>query len=153
MTVHAVIYSQPNCIKCKMTSDRLQKVMRVKHEHLFDGGNDEWSNNKIEKFREQGYKSFPVVRIYDDETGKRLGDWCDFRVDLIQKYSEMAKSNKPSTDSRIEHVVTLVATKEVNVLSEETDPEEVAKSALQRLKGDGISWKVAGVKPLDKQTK
>lgn len=153
MTVHAVIYSQPNCIKCRMTSDHLQKVMRVKHEHLFDGGNDEWSNNKIEKFREQGYKSFPVVRIYDDETGKRLGDWCDFRVDLIQKYSEMAKSDKPSTDNRIEHVVTLVATKEVNVLSEETDLEEVAKSSLQRMKGDGISWKVTGVKPVDKQTK
>lgn len=145
MSIHAVIYSQPNCIKCKMTSDRLQKVMRVNHEHLFDGGNDEWSNKKIDKFRDQGYQSFPVVRIYDDETGARLDDWCDFRVDLIQKYSDMAKEKAVSKDTRKEYQVTLAVSKTVNILSESDDPEDIRKSALQKMKGDGLNWKVQAI--------
>lgn len=90
MTIHAVLYSTPNCQKCRMTNDRLSKVMRVKHEQLFNG-NDEWSSKKIEKFRDQGYGAFPVVRIYNDETGERIADWCDFRVDQISKYVKMAE--------------------------------------------------------------
>lgn len=64
MTIHAVLYSTPNCQKCRMTNDRLSKVMRVKHEQLFNG---------------------------NDETGERIADWCDFRVDQISKYVKMAE--------------------------------------------------------------
>lgn len=153
MTVHCVIYSQPNCIKCKMTSEKLQKVMRVKHEHLFDKGNDEWSQRKIEKFRDQGYGSFPVVRIYDDETGRRLDDWCDFRPDLIQKYTAIATEDLPETKQLKEHRVTVTVTKEVNILGDPAEPKQVADMALSKLKGDGLSWKVQSVEVIPKQVK
>ena len=93
MTVHAVIYTVPNCQKCKMTERILREVMRVKMEHLFDG-NDTWSEAKIEKFRQQGYGSFPVVRIYSDETGKRLDDWCDLQMAKITHWKKQAQEEQ-----------------------------------------------------------
>lgn len=92
MTVHAVVYSKPNCVKCRMTEDKLRESMRVKTEHLFTEQNGDWSDRKIEKFREQGYMAFPVVRIYRDETGERLDDWSDFRIDRITLWKKVAES-------------------------------------------------------------
>lgn len=85
MSVHAVLYSKPNCMKCRMTYNQLSKAMHVKVEKLFDPErqNTEWSNRKIEKFRAQGYNAMPVLRIYDDQTGERLDDWCDMQKDKI----------------------------------------------------------------------
>jgi len=91
MNIHAVIYTKPNCPKCRMTENKLRESMRVKTEHLFEG-NEEWSQRKLEKFREQGYASMPVVRIYYDDTGKRLDDWCDMRIDLIHKWKGVAEN-------------------------------------------------------------
>ena len=88
--IHAVLYHTPNCQKCKLTLKQLSKGMRVKVEYLFDG-NDEWSERKIDKFREQGYASFPVVRIYSDDTGERLDDWCDLQVGNIQRWVKAAQ--------------------------------------------------------------
>lgn len=85
MSVHAVVYKKPQCMKCKMTEKQLESLMPVKEEPLFEG-NDEWSYKKLDKFRNQGYGSMPVVRIYDDETGERLDAWADFRADLISKW-------------------------------------------------------------------
>ena len=93
MTVHAVIYTVPNCQKCNMTERSLRGAMRVKMEHLFDG-NDSWSETKIEKFRQQGYGSFPVVRIYCDETGKRLDDWCDLQMSNINNWKKAAQEEQ-----------------------------------------------------------
>lgn len=93
MTVHAVLYSTPNCYKCKITTRELQKVMRVKEEHLFES-NDDWSEQKIEKFRQQGYGSFPVVRIYDDATGKRLDEWCDMQIGKINNWKQKAQEEQ-----------------------------------------------------------
>ena len=93
MTVHAVIYTVPNCQKCNMTERSLRGAMRVKMEHLFDG-NDSWSETKIEKFRQQGYGSFPVVRIYCDETGKRLDDWCDLQMANINRWKKVAQEEQ-----------------------------------------------------------
>ena len=90
---HSVLYHTPNCYKCKLTMQELQKVMRVKVEHLFDG-NDDWSDRKIQKFREQGYASFPVVRIYETESGRRMDDWCDFQVAKINHWVQKAKEEQ-----------------------------------------------------------
>lgn len=90
MNIHACVYTKPNCAKCRMTEKQLRQSMRVKIEALFSE-NDEWSYKKLGKFRDQGYGSLPVVRIYDDETGQRLDDWCDMRVDLIQKWKKEAE--------------------------------------------------------------
>lgn len=94
MTIHAVVYSRPNCPKCKLTIKQFEKVMRIKHEQLFED-NDEWSERKIQKFRDQGYGAFPVVRIYNDDTGERLDDWCDFRPDKLHKYKNLAEELNP----------------------------------------------------------
>lgn len=138
MTIHAVIYSKPNCVKCKMTGERLQEVMRVKHEHLFDG-NDEWSTKKIEKFKEQGYGSFPVVRIYDDESGTRLDDWCDFRPDLIHKYVNMATKG---IEKPIKKRFVVSASSHINydVMAESFEEAEEIFKANKR--GDGVSWNI-----------
>lgn len=93
MSVHGVVYSKPNCMKCKMTENKLRESMFVKDEPMFNG-NEEWSQQKIEKFREQSYGSMPVVRIYDDNTGERLDDWSDFRMDLIQKWKQIAENTE-----------------------------------------------------------
>lgn len=85
---HAVIYDKPGCSKCKLTEQLLSESMRTKVEHLFIG-NDEWSDRKLEKFRDQGYSSMPVVRIYSgDGDRQRVDDWCDFRPDRINKWKE-----------------------------------------------------------------
>lgn len=92
MNIHAVIYTQPGCSKCQLTENKLRESMSVKVEHLFNG-NDTWSDKKLEKFRAEGYQSFPVVRIWSDDTGERLDDWSDFRMDKIQKWKKVADEN------------------------------------------------------------
>lgn len=92
MSIHSVVYTKPNCPKCRMTENKLGDAMFVKEEPMFNG-NEEWSQRKIEKFREQSYGSFPVVRIYSDETGERLDEWSDFRMDLIQKWEKAAQES------------------------------------------------------------
>lgn len=89
MSIHACVYTKPNCMKCKLTENKLREVMAVKLEHLF-AGNDSWSERKLEKFRKEGYQSFPVVRIYDDQTGERLDAWAGFEIAKIQHWVQVA---------------------------------------------------------------
>lgn len=94
MSVHAVLYSTPNCQKCRMTYRQLSQIMPVKIEKLFDPEkqNEEWSNKKLEKFREQGYSSMPVLRVYNDQTGERLDDWCDMKIDRINYWKKVVNN-------------------------------------------------------------
>ena len=88
--IHAVVYTKPNCVKCKMTMAQLTAHMRVKQEALFTE-NDDWSEKKLEKFKAQGYLSMPVVRIYDGD--KRLDDWSDFEIKNIKHWNTYADEN------------------------------------------------------------
>lgn len=95
MSYHAVLYSTPNCYKCKMTLKNLMTVMRVKEIHLFEG-NDSWSEQKIEKFRAEGHSSFPVVRIYSGEsedTGERLDSWSDLQMGKLNQWKKKAEES------------------------------------------------------------
>lgn len=93
MSIHAVLYSQPHCMKCKQTFRILSKSIPVQVEKLFapDLNNEEWSNKKIEEFKERGYRSMPAVSILD-ENGTCLDEWCDFQFDKIQKWTKVKAS-------------------------------------------------------------
>ena len=76
--MHAIIYTNPHCQKCRWTVAKLSQVMPVQTITA-----DERDYNR---FRELGYQSMPVVTVYNiygvhDE-------WCDLRVDKIKQYTE-----------------------------------------------------------------
>jgi len=65
------IYDTENCAKCRLT-ERLFNVANVDFEVVKP------HNSDIQRFREQGFQSYPVVETPDRS-------WCGFRPDLIKK--------------------------------------------------------------------
>ncbi|MFD1431384.1 thioredoxin domain-containing protein [Lacticaseibacillus yichunensis] len=76
--MHAIIYTKPNCAKCRMTSNLLSRAMPV--QTIMADEQD------YARFRKQGYKSMPVVTVYKPD-GTR-DQWCDMRTDKINQYKE-----------------------------------------------------------------
>lgn len=76
--MHAIIYTKPNCPKCRMTVNLLSRVMPVQTIPA-DADDYEW-------FRKQGYRSMPVVTIY--KADGTHDEWCDMRTDKINQYKE-----------------------------------------------------------------
>lgn len=76
--IKAIIYTKPNCPKCRMTVNLLSKAMKVQIIKA--------DERDIERFRKQGYQSFPVVTVY--KANGTHETWCDFRVDKIKQYTE-----------------------------------------------------------------
>lgn len=66
-----IIYDTKNCAKCRLT-ERLFKVANVDFEVVKP------HNSDIQRFREQGFQSYPVVETPDRS-------WCGFRPELIKK--------------------------------------------------------------------
>ena len=54
--MHAIIYTKPNCPKCRMTVNLLSRAMPVQ---TITADADDY-----ERFRKLGYRSMPVVKIY-----------------------------------------------------------------------------------------
>ncbi len=76
--MYAIIYTKPNCPKCRMTVNLLSKAMPVSTITA--------DERDIERFRKQGYRSFPVVTVYK---ANGVHDcWCDLQVDKIKQYTE-----------------------------------------------------------------
>lgn len=76
--IKAIIYTKPNCPKCRMTVNLLSKAMPVSTITA--------DERDIERFRKQGYRSFPVVTVYK---ANGVHDcWCDLQVDKIKQYTE-----------------------------------------------------------------
>jgi glutaredoxin-like protein NrdH len=76
--MQAIIYTKPNCPKCRMTVNLLSKAMPVQTIKA--------DERDYKRFRDIGYQSMPVVTVY-----KAYGahdEWCDFRVDKIKQYTE-----------------------------------------------------------------
>jgi len=65
------IYDTKNCAKCRLT-ERLFNVAKVDFEV------EKPDNSDIQRFREQGFQSYPVVETPDRS-------WCGFRPELIKK--------------------------------------------------------------------
>lgn len=76
--MHAIIYTKPNCPKCRMTVNLLSKAMKVSTITA--------DERDIERFRKQGYRSFPVVTVY--KANGVHDRWCDLQVDKIKQYTE-----------------------------------------------------------------
>lgn len=76
--MHAIIYTKPNCPKCRMTVNLLSKAMPVSTITA--------DERDIERFRKQGYRSFPVVTVY--KANGTHETWCDLQVDKIKQYTE-----------------------------------------------------------------
>lgn len=76
MALHAVIYTKPNCPKCRMTMMRLD--LPIEHHDATPAD--------FERFKEQGYRSMPIVQIVKD--GKVIDEWSDMRPDKIKEWSE-----------------------------------------------------------------
>ena len=76
--IKAIIYTKPNCPKCRMTVNLLSKAMPVSTITA--------DERDIERFRKQGYRSFPVVTVY--KANGVHDRWCDLQVDKIKQYTE-----------------------------------------------------------------
>lgn len=76
--MQAIIYTKPNCQKCRRTVIKLSSVMPVQ---TITADADDY-----ERFRKLGYRSMPVVTIY--KADGTHDEWCDLRVDKIKQYTE-----------------------------------------------------------------
>ncbi len=76
--MQAIIYTKPHCQKCRHTLAKLSRVMPVS---TITADADDY-----ERFRKLGYRSMPVVTIY--EADGTHDEWCDLRVDKIKQYTE-----------------------------------------------------------------
>nr|WP_164507985.1 ribonucleoside-diphosphate reductase [Lacticaseibacillus suibinensis] len=76
--MHAIIYTKPNCAKCRMTAKLLSRAMPV--QTIMADEQD------YARFRKLGYKSMPVVTVYKPD-GTR-DTWSDMRVDKIKQYTK-----------------------------------------------------------------
>lgn len=76
--IHAIIYTKPNCAKCRMTSNLLSRAMPV--QTIMADEQD------YARFRKQGYKSMPVVTVCKPDG--TCDQWCDMRTDKINQYKE-----------------------------------------------------------------
>ncbi|RXT17768.1 ribonucleoside-diphosphate reductase [Lacticaseibacillus chiayiensis] len=76
--MQAIIYTKPHCQKCRRTVFKLSQVMPVQTVTA--------DERDIERFRKQGYRSFPVVTVY--KSNRKHDRWCDLRVDKIKQYTE-----------------------------------------------------------------
>lgn len=76
--MQAIIYTKPHCQKCRRTVFELSQVMPVSTITA--------DERDIERFRKQGYQSFPVVTVY--KSNRKHDCWCDLQVDKIKQYTE-----------------------------------------------------------------
>lgn len=76
--MQAIIYTKPHCQKCRHTAMKLKQVMPVSTITA--------DERDIERFRKQGYRSFPVVTVY--KANGVHDRWCDLRLDKIKRYTE-----------------------------------------------------------------
>ena len=76
--MHAIIYTKPNCPKCRMTVNLLSRTMPVQTIKA--------DERDYKRFRKLGYQSMPVVTVY--KVDGTHDEWCDFRVNKIKQYTE-----------------------------------------------------------------
>ena len=80
------VYDKPGCPKCRMTERKLtQSGANFITKTLLRTDNMDYSDKKISEFKSQGFKSFPIVEVYD-EHGSKVDSWCDLRMDKLNKY-------------------------------------------------------------------
>ena len=97
--LHAVLYTKPHCMPCKMTTKLLDNL-GMPYENTYYGNSEqtnsieldskdiskrEWSEKKVEKLKAKyQITSLPLIKIIDDETEKVLDVWSGFVPDKIK---------------------------------------------------------------------
>ncbi|MDN6030115.1 MAG: glutaredoxin family protein [Lactococcus plantarum] len=88
--LHAVLYTKPHCMPCKMTT-KLLDSLGMPYENTYYGNSGQlnfidldsqgevkktWSEKKVEKFKAKyQIMSLPLIKIIDDEIEKTLDVW------------------------------------------------------------------------------
>lgn len=84
------IYYKLNCPKCRLTIAQLKSV-NAHITRIYVDTEDNSENSVLNQLRQAGYKSFPVVKVYD--TSDQLVDvWSDFRADKINEWKRRLNS-------------------------------------------------------------
>lgn len=115
--LHVVMYSTPNCMKCRITKQNFAKSIKndegidvsLNVQDYYKDNIDEtnvidilsedenkknWSLSKVEKIKEKyGVKSMPLVKIVDND-GHTIDFWSDMDVAAIKKWKEVTKNAK-----------------------------------------------------------
>lgn len=102
--VHAVLYTKPHCVQCKM-STKLMDEIGLPYENTYYGNSDEtnsieiecaddrkrtWSEQKVEKLKSKyGIRALPLIKIIDDETEEELEFWSGFKPDRIKYWHQV----------------------------------------------------------------
>lgn len=100
--IHAVLYTKPHCMPCKMTT-KLLDSLGMPYENTYYGNSEEtnsievdspnadkrsWSEQKVEKLKQKYHiTSLPLIKIIDDETEVELAYWSGFRPDEIKYWN------------------------------------------------------------------
>ena len=89
MTKVLTVYKKHPCVKCDMTIKYAKKLgYKVIEEELFNKGGE---LNVVPKYYKDTYDftTSPIVTLSetDDEESRLVDYWCDFRIDLLNKYA------------------------------------------------------------------
>lgn len=82
------VYYKLNCPKCRLTIAQL-KQLPVKVSKIYVDVADTSADSQLSKLKQAGYKSFPVVKVYDHE--QQVDEWSDFQTDKIKQWKQMLK--------------------------------------------------------------
>ena len=81
MSNKVVVYSKENCVKCNMTKKFLSQNNTPYEEVFVDVYSDD-SEELMQKFRDAGFSSFPVV--FPSGMDDWSDAWCDYRLDKLR---------------------------------------------------------------------
>ena len=101
--LHAVLYTKPHCMPCKMTT-KLLDSLGMPYENTYYGNSEqtnsieldskdlakrEWSERKVEKLKDKyQITSLPLIKIIDDETEQVLDVWSGFIPGKIKFWND-----------------------------------------------------------------
>ena len=101
--LHAVLYTKPHCMPCKMTTKLLDRL-GLPYENTYYGNSEqtnsieldsqdiakrEWSERKVEKLKAKyQITSLPLIKIIDDETEQVLDVWSGFVPNKIKFWND-----------------------------------------------------------------
>ena len=103
--IHAVLYTKPKCVQCKMTRRKMTALNFPYVDNYYGDCHEDnsidvessdekkrnWSIEKIEKLKQKYHiKSLPFIKIVDDNN-KVLDSWVGFRPDKISEWCSKIK--------------------------------------------------------------
>lgn len=99
--MHAVIYTKPNCVQCRMSRSVMKKNNLPFIDNYYGDANKtnsidinsddnrkrSWSERKIESLKNKyGIKQLPFIKIIDDDN-KIIDSWTGFRPEKLKHWA------------------------------------------------------------------